>query len=143
MSREIKRNTNRQGHYVFHHASKYDYENFFKKESNVREVGLFPPFVLLLRVMITGEDENAVFECTKFLTSQVRQTETEFKGEFIYIKAMKSPVKRIDKKFRYQILMKIKNEKSDVIVPIIYGITEKCKIKGVSIFVEQNPQNLS
>lgn len=130
-------------HYVFHHASKYDYENFFKKELNVREVGLFPPFVMLLRVMIVGEDENLVFECTKSLTSNIRKIETQYKGEFIYIKAMKSPIKRIENKFRYQVLMKIRNEKSDLIVPEIYKTAESGRLKGVSVFVEQNPQNLS
>ena len=56
---------------------------------------------------------------------------------------MKSPVKKVENKFRYQIMMKIKPEFEDEVIPLIYDITNKNKLKGVLVFVEQNPQNLN
>lgn len=130
-------------HYVFYFASKYDYEGFYRKEINVREVTQFPPFVKIVRVLFMGEDENSVFELTKATTGELRKLSTRYENDFVYIKAMKSPIKRMENKYRYQIMMKLKVDNADEIMRGIYEITNKNKLKGVSVFVEQNPQNLS
>lgn len=130
-------------HYVFYFASKYDYEGFYRKEINVREVTKFPPFVKIVRVLFSGEDESDVFELTKATTSEIRKFSLDYPDDFIYLKAMKSPVKRKENKFRYQIMMKLKVDRADEIMKGIYRITNNNKLKGVSVFAEVNPQDLS
>ena len=130
-------------HYVFHFASKNDYEGFYRKEINVREVTNFPPFVELVRILLSGENEDDVFLLTKTLTGETRKLSEQYKTAFVSLKAMKSPVKKVENKFRYQIMMKIKPEFEDEVIPLIYDITNKNKLKGVLVFVEQNPQNLN
>ena len=55
---------------------------------------------------------------------------------------MKSPVKRIQNKYRIQILMRIVSDFESVIKKI-YEIVDECAIPKVSLFVEINPNNLS
>ena len=56
---------------------------------------------------------------------------------------MKSPVKRIQNKFRYQILMRLKKGNDEIILQEIYKIDRMLKNKNVLTFVEINPQSLS
>ena len=56
---------------------------------------------------------------------------------------MKSPIKKIEKKFRFQILMRINGEIADDLLQNIFEICDKKEYKDVSVFVETNPQNLT
>ena len=56
---------------------------------------------------------------------------------------MKAPVGRIENKFRFQILMRLRNDNADQIIHEIYRETSENKNKNVSIFVEINPEVLS
>lgn len=130
-------------HYVFYFASKYDYEGFYRKEINVREITKFPPFTKIVRILFASESEDAVFSATKRALDAVKEIEKDYTGEFVSLKAMKSPVKRIENKYRYQIMMKLKREKEDEIIRKIYDAVNALKLRDVGIFVEQDPQNLS
>lgn len=130
-------------HYVFYYASRYDYEGFYKKEINVREVTMFPPFVKIIRVLFTDVNEDHVFEATKATVSEMRQLSNEHAGVFVSLKAMKSPVKKVENKYRYQIIAKLKMDTAEEMTSEIYRIVNNNKLKGVTVFVEQNPQNLS
>ena len=52
---------------------------------------------------------------------------------------MRCPVKRIDKKYRFQILMRL-SAADDEIMQRIYEICDKNE-KKVTVFAEVNPQN--
>ena len=54
---------------------------------------------------------------------------------------MKSPVKRIKNKFRYQLLMRLTGDYS-LIKDEIYEIAESAKSQKVLCYVEENPSNL-
>ena len=58
---------------------------------------------------------------------------------FMFLQAMPAPVKRIQRKFRYQILMRVGLD--DNLVSDIYNIADIIE-KDVSIFIEHNPNNL-
>ena len=53
---------------------------------------------------------------------------------------MHAPVKRIQNKFRYQVLMRIVNE---ALLPEIYARALQYKSRDVLVYVEENPANLS
>lgn len=130
-------------HYVFYFASKYDYEGFYKKEINVREVTCFPPFCKIVRVLVTSENEDAVFACTRNILGEVKELSKSHQEDFISLKAMKSPVKMIQGKLRYQIMIKLRLEHEEQIISEIYKITDKNTLRNVQIFVELNPKNLN
>lgn len=130
-------------HYIYRLASVYDYAGFYRKEINLREVASYPPFAKIVRLLFTSLDEDLVKNTTKEYYDKVKEIKEKFNGEFIYLGVMKSPVGRIENKFRYQILIRLKNNKADQIIKEIYNLTDQNKNKNVSVFVEINPEVLN
>ena len=56
---------------------------------------------------------------------------------------MRSPIKRIESRFRFQILMRIEVGKTDEITESVYAVINANKTRGVSVFAEINPQSMS
>ena len=129
--------------YTYRCAVNYDYQNFFKHELNIRKVTKFPPYVTILRILISGSDEQKVVEHTKKCYEEIKKVKQQFDGSFVYLNAMKCPVKRVQNKFRYQILMRISQKDYTKVRDLIYNIDRNLKHKDVLSFVEVNPQNLS
>ncbi|MCL2861130.1 MAG: primosomal protein N' [Firmicutes bacterium] len=129
-------------HYVYKFALKYDYEAFFEKEINLREIAKFPPFSTIMRLLISSENETDAMEVLKEIFEKSKLIQREHKFDIVYLAAMRSPVKRIQNKFRMQILFRIVSN-FDSISLKIYDIINETKKKGVAVFSEINPQNLS
>lgn len=130
-------------HYVYRYASEYNYKKFYERELNLRKVTNFPPFSQVVRVLITSEKETLALDKTKQIYEQIQKLKVQTPSDFFYLGAMKSPVKRIEKKYRYQIMMRISPASSGKIISKIFEIVKNSQHKLVYIFVEQNPQNLS
>ena len=45
-------------HYVYNFAKSYDYKAFFEKEINLRKTTNFPPYAKIVRVLVSGEDDQ-------------------------------------------------------------------------------------
>ena len=104
---------------------------------------LYPPFSVILRILITSENENDVVFTTKKMYNEIKVLVKENLNDFIYMQAMKAPVKRIQSKFRYQILMRIRPERKDYLTEKIFQIADDAANKKTTIFAEINPQNLN
>ena len=130
-------------HYVFWYAKENDYDGFFEKENNVRKVTHFPPYTTIIRVMITSLVEDKSIEITQQIFNEISGIKNQFEDRFVYLQAMKSPVNRIESKYRYQVLLRIKRKNDQEIIDEIYKVVNKYnKEKGCWIFVENNPQSL-
>ncbi|MBQ7579531.1 MAG: primosomal protein N' [Clostridia bacterium] len=130
-------------HYVYNMAMHYDYTAFYKKEANMREVTSFPPFATIFRILISGENEDDVRNYTKILYTKMQEAQKENKEAFVYLGVMKSPIGRIQNKFRYQILMRIRKAEQSKIKDFIFNMLDENKSQNILAFVEINPQNLS
>ena len=130
-------------HYCLQLAAKQDYFSFYKREINLREASAFPPFAEIIRILYTGEKEK---DCIDQLTEQYAEL-TNLKGkysrDFYYMDKMRCPLKRAEKKYRFQILIKLSKDNLQEIIPQIYNICDGKKRSSVTISVERNPQNLS
>lgn len=129
--------------YIYRLASQYDYTGFYRKEINLREITNYPPFAKIVRLLFTSHSEELAKEFTKVYYEKVKELQQKYLGSFIYLGVMKSPVGRIQDKFRYQILMRLKNETSDQIIKEIYNQVNTVKSRDVSVFVEIDPASLS
>ena len=129
-------------HYCLQLAAKQDYLSFYKREINAREASSFPPFAEIVRVLYQGEDEDA---CIDELTLQFAKF-SNLKGKnpqaFFYLDKMRCPLKRAEKKFRFQVLMKLDVNQKNIIADV-YNICDGKTHNNVQVFVERNPQNLS
>ena len=126
--------------YILRFAVNYDYEGFFKHEISLRRTTAFPPFAKIVRVMVVGGEESKALETLKEAYFSLKELFDAHTGDFLFFNKMKSPVKRIQNKFRYQVLMRITNE---ALLPEIYERALRCKTRDVNVYVEENPSNLS
>lgn len=130
-------------HYVFRYAASYDYKNFYLKEKNTREVTKFPPFTNIVRILITSTSDRKAMDAAKNINEKMKVLLEEFKPDFIYYKGSKAPVTRIQNRYRYQLLMRIKPQNFETVKQRIFEITDAYRGKdGLWVFVEINPQSL-
>lgn len=130
-------------HYCYKFIANYNYKGFYSKEINLRETAKFPPFTKIIRLLFTGENEELVKELVKKNYEGIQKLAGECEDKFVYIDAMKSPITRIQKKYRYQILIRIKQDDSQSIIDKIYNTCDKYQNPKVSFFVEINPSSLT
>lgn len=130
-------------HYVYKLASYYDYPAFYKKEINLREVTMYPPFSTIVRVLFSSGDENLAKDAAKVYYDDIKLIQAENSTDFIYLGVMKSPIGKIQNKYRIQILMRLKRTNDEKIISELFDLMEKHKKTDVNIFIEINPQNLS
>lgn len=128
-------------HYVYNLCLNYDYTRFYNKEINLRETTAFPPFSKIVRVLVTSEHENNARDLTHELFLKLKELKVKYKNDFYFLEAMRSPLTKVKNKYRFQVLMRIKNE-NDNLLQQIFNLVGNGNQK-VSVFVEINPQNLS
>ena len=128
-------------HYVYKFVANYDYKGFFRKEENIRQTAQFPPFSRILRILFSDKNENYVRDLLKVCYNEIAKLKEKYEGEIFYLDAMKSPIKRIQDKFRYQIIIRMKLDKADQIEKEVFDIVDKAS--KTSVFFEVNPQNMS
>lgn len=128
-------------HYVYKFASNYDYKGFFRKEINTRQTAQFPPFTKIIRILFSDINENNVRELLKICYTEIEKLKAKYGGQFIYLDAMKSPIQRVQGKFRYQIMMRLNLDHAQEIENECFEIVDRAS--KTSVFFEINPQNLS
>ncbi len=125
---------------VLRFATTYDYQGFYENEISLRAATAFPPFSKIVRVLITGEDDKKALEALKNVYFALEEIYTNNMDKFLFFNKMRSPIKRIQNKHRYQVLMRL----SDVsVLPQIYEICADARTRDVLVSVEENPTNLS
>lgn len=129
-------------HVVLQLASRQDYLSFYHKEINVREVTGFPPYSTLLRVLYSAENEQNAISTLNAQFAQLQELRNNDEN-IVFLTKMKSPVKKIEKKYRFQILLRVKGEICDDLLQKIFDICDEKIYKDVSVFVERNPQSLT
>lgn len=126
-------------HYAYKYATNYDYKGFYAKEINLRQTTGFPPYSMIMRVLISSSDSELAIKVTKEIYEKALEIKEKYGKQIIFLQAMPAPVKRIQTKFRYQVLFRfLPNEDIRFDIFKISDIINK----NVSVFVETNPQNL-
>ena len=125
---------------VLRFATRYDYEGFYKNEISLRGAMAFPPFSKIVRVMVTSEDDKKALEGLRNVYFALEKLYTEQTEKFLFFNKMRAPIKKIQNKYRYQVLMRI----SDMsVLPEIYAACADARERDVLVSVEENPSSLS
>ncbi len=127
--------------YVYKFAIEHNYEKFYRKEINIREVTHFPPFVSIIRIIATHEKNEKVREVAREIYKLVRE-EHEKNSHIYSLAGMEAPISMIQDKYRYQIVVRISKEDELDTLTKLYDIVRQVKIGDVSVFVEQDPQSM-
>ena len=127
-------------HYIYRFAKDYDYISFYKKEANLRQTTAYPPFAKILRILIKSSSQEVAKDAAMFYYEKVKEIKEQHPADFFYLGVMKSPVGRIENQYRYQVLMRIREdcESEDEIQEL-----KNYPKKNVKLFFETNPNNLS
>ena len=128
-------------HYVFRFARRYDYEGFYDKESNMRETTSFPPYSIIIRILLKSADEEKALRAARKCYTVMRGIKEEKTGLF-RVQAMRAPVKRISNEYRFQVVVWLRTEAEKTLVPRIYAEADKLNENKVVTFVEVNPINM-
>ncbi|MBE5752099.1 MAG: primosomal protein N' [Clostridiales bacterium] len=122
------------------YAVSYDYDGFYRNEISLRGAMAFPPFSKIVRVMVSGEDEKKTVETLRDVYFGLEKLYTDNGEKFLFFNKMRAPIKRIQNKHRYQVLMRLSDTS---VLPEIYEICAAAKTRDVLVSVEENPANLS
>ncbi len=121
-------------------ATTYDFEGFYENEVSLRAAMAFPPFSKIVRVLVTGEDDKKVLDGLREVYFPLEKLFKENPEVFLFFNKMRAPIKRIQNKHRYQVLMRLKD---GGLLPQIYDICAAAKTRDVLVSVEENPGSLS
>lgn len=127
---------------ILRFATHYDYQGFFQRENSLRRATFYPPYATILRVMIESEDDESALNALKAVNEKLYDLYLKNDDNFLFYNKMKSPIKRLKNKYRYQVLMRIK-EGNDSLIDEIYDLALPEKTQKVLVYVEVNPSNLS
>ena len=129
-------------HPVLNFAINYDYKGYFEKENSLRLATHFPPYADIIRVMVESDDDNLAMQTLKNVYFSCVEVKDKYLDNFVYFNKMKSPIKRMNSKFRYQVLARINGNYRDIIDEF-YNITVKNTTKKTLCYLEINPSSLS
>ncbi len=121
-------------------ATSYDYEGFYENEISLRAAMEFPPFSKIVRVLVTGEEDKKVLESLREVYFALEKLYAQNAEKFLFFNKMRSPIKRIQNKHRYQVLMRLSDSS---ILPQVYDICAQARNRDVLVSVEENPTNMS
>ncbi len=127
---------------VLRFATKYDYEGFFEREISLRKTTSYPPYATIVRVMVESDDEEKGVEALRKVYEGLSTLKERESDAFLFFNKMKSPIKRLKNKFRFQVLMRIDYKREDVLNQI-YELSLPVSDKNALVYVEINPGNLS
>ncbi len=121
-------------------ATAYDYEGFYENEISLRAAMQFPPFSKIVRVLVTGEDDKKTMEGLREVYVGLEKLYLDNPEKFLFFNKMRAPIKRIQNKYRYQVLMRLSDSS---ILPTVYDICANARNRDVLVSVEENPTNMS
>ncbi|MFC0473121.1 primosomal protein N' [Halalkalibacter kiskunsagensis] len=94
-------------HYSIELVKSHDYEQFFQMEMTQRKVGLYPPYVFMVLITISHSELTNVITVSEKVVSFLRR---ELFESTTVLGPVASPLARIKDRYRYQCMIKYRNE---------------------------------
>ncbi len=121
----------------------HSYEKFYDCEIKMRKAMYYPPYCEMVMVMFSGENEKVVSRIAQsFKKSLGSLSESGQKTKVLG--PIASPMPKIKKKYRYQMLIKCEN--ADLLNEVLHNARQECQkrdIHGiVSIVIDKNPNGI-
>ncbi len=129
-------------HPVLKQTIRYAYRELYNHELSVRKATGFPPFTDVIRVLVSGENEENAMLATKAIHEELSEVCKENEGKFYFFGSMKAPHKRLQNKFRFQVLMRISANEKQIIDKIFIKVN-KYRSRQILVSMEINSNNLT
>jgi len=121
-------------HYAVKYASEFDYESFYEDETAYRNEFLWPPFIKLVNITVSGREEKKVIAQSEKLAEEL----SALKPLTVLGPAPKV-ASYLAGKYRWQILLKLKEEDFQVVGRELLRIIENQRRKDVNIVFDVDP----
>ncbi len=136
-------------HYAIKYASKHDYVGFYQKEIIIRKQFEYPPFSHIIRILMTSDNER---ELVQYANNMVKWIRNEIEGDkllqssLLQLGAYVAPIERIKNRFRWQILIRFREDESSVVRNAYHKLAENL-IKefycdNITLALDFNPLSL-
>ncbi|MGY0692336.1 primosomal protein N' [Virgibacillus sp. FSP13] len=128
-------------HYSIELASKYDYSQFYLTEMNTRKTFQYPPYVYLVLMTISHENQVKAVQTTQKI---VQLLMNHVSNNTVVLGPTPSPITRVKDRYRYQCMIKYKHEPQlrKLIKKIIQQFDEDVKKDDLLITVDMQPYQL-
>ena len=99
-------------HPAIRYAREHDYKSFYHYELEQRKKAVFPPFSLFVRILFSGDDERSLQAGVTTYAEQLKRALGDCLGaegehDILLYSASPAPIKRKQRAYRYQILIKL------------------------------------
>ncbi|MDL2205507.1 primosomal protein N', partial [Eubacteriales bacterium OttesenSCG-928-N13] len=131
-------------HYGIQLAAKQDYRAFYHKEAQVRRRGLYPPFTLIARLLITSEDELLAHDTAIALETELNAylDAEALRQDVVQMRALPAPIKRIRGEFRQMVFIKLYARGQTEQVLQFMEQQQLKPVEGAKVELEINPTNM-
>jgi len=117
------------------HASKQDYEAFFKEEMETRQLFNYPPYASLAKIAFTGADEKKTYTCAELTRNRLSLL---LPSEYELNAVLPSGYAKVKDKFRFQFLVR-----GQTVYPIARALDtlkQEMRFPGdIKMFIDINP----
>lgn len=126
-------------HYAITLAESNDYKAFYEKEMAFRRFARYSPFYFHVLFTVSSEDVRKCLEASTHIHQELMASVSE---TAIIVGPSPSPIERINKQHRFQILLKYKREPNlaDALHTLDQYYYEKYKKEGLSLRIDVDPQ---
>lgn len=119
-----------------------DYKRFYQGEIKLRRMLNNPPYVRIVNIVISGEEEQKTEQYAYFINDVLKKYLKVYNVQCAdYFEPAKSPLSKIKNKFRYRILLKVSGEK---ILDVLKSMLDEHELKKSKISVNAviNPTSI-
>lgn len=128
-------------HYSIQLASHYDYYQFYLKEMRIRKAFQYPPYVFMTLITISHQNKAYVIQIAQNITKLLMK---QINKDSIILGPTPSPIGRMKDKFRYQLMVKYRNEPdlTKYLKKILIHYSDAIMKNDVQISVDMEPYQL-
>ena len=131
-------------HYAIRYAQRHDYRGFYEAEVAFRKAAQRPPFSRVFRMVFSGPDEAKVKKVCDEAEILLKPLASAHKSDIILFVAKPAPVARLDGKYRYHILMKVRATRQiRQFEQEVLRVFEQVRRAGVRVAFDVNPYDVN
>lgn len=135
--------TMRPDHYALQYAREHRYKDLVEKELALRSSPLYPPFVRLVTIHISGDNELKVSRCGVDIADTCRQYITAAELDVELLGPGPAPIDKIKNRFRWQVLLKGANlEHLHRVCSFIQNTKNGIDSAGCKVALDIDPENM-
>lgn len=125
-------------HYSIELASRHNYDGFYQNEMRIRKAHAYPPFYYLALITVSHTELTKTVDVAEKISTYLRNS---LSNKSIILGPVTSPIARINNRYRYQCMIKYKNEPN--LNQLLKGIVDRYQKEiaqnSLALSIDLNP----